>query len=134
MPLLWERPKAVTPQANSLLPQLHLERTYRGSSRTIADRHCDQHDRWLPEWSDDGDGALDAQDPRYEQEARRWRRDEKMVASLKEADTDWAKWLLDRPKVAFDPRKYLAPARQMVKDLVRHKVKNVLCCAGHAFD
>jgi predicted dehydrogenase len=38
---------------------------------------------------------------------RRWRRDEKMVASLKESDTDWAKWLLDRPKVPFDPRKYL---------------------------
>lgn len=38
---------------------------------------------------------------------RRWRRDEKLVASLKEADTDWSKWLLDRPKVAFDPRKYL---------------------------
>ena len=34
----------------------------------------------------------------------------------------------------FDPRKYLAPARQMVEDLVRHKVKDVLCCAGHAFD
>jgi fructose-bisphosphate aldolase class II len=34
----------------------------------------------------------------------------------------------------FDPRKYLAPARTHVKDLVRHKVKNVLCCAGHAFD
>jgi fructose-bisphosphate aldolase class II len=34
----------------------------------------------------------------------------------------------------FDPRKYLGPARQKVKDLVRHKVKNVLCCAGHAFD
>src|SRR5690242_1010990 len=34
----------------------------------------------------------------------------------------------------FDPRKYLGPARQAVKDLVRHKVKNVLCCAGHAFD
>ncbi len=34
----------------------------------------------------------------------------------------------------FDPRKYLAPARQAVKDLVRHKVKDVLCCAGHAFD
>jgi fructose-bisphosphate aldolase class II len=34
----------------------------------------------------------------------------------------------------FDPRKYLGPARQGVKDLVRHKVKNVLCCAGHAFD
>ncbi len=34
----------------------------------------------------------------------------------------------------FDPRKYLAPARARVKELVRHKVKNVLCCAGHAFD
>jgi len=34
----------------------------------------------------------------------------------------------------FDPRKYLAPARTRVKELVRHKVKNVLCCAGHAFD
>ena len=34
----------------------------------------------------------------------------------------------------FDPRKYLGPARQGVKDLVRHKVKNVHCCAGHAFD
>ena len=34
----------------------------------------------------------------------------------------------------FDPRKYLGPARQAVKDLVRHKVRDVLCCAGHAFD
>src|SRR5512139_1553442 len=34
----------------------------------------------------------------------------------------------------FDPRKYLGPARTAVKELVRHKVKNVLCCAGHAFD
>jgi fructose-bisphosphate aldolase class II len=34
----------------------------------------------------------------------------------------------------FDPRKYLSPARTRVKELVRHKVKNVLCCAGHAFD
>lgn len=34
----------------------------------------------------------------------------------------------------FDPRKYLSPARQKVKELVRHKVRNVLCCAGHAFD
>lgn len=39
----------------------------------------------------------------------------------------------DNPK-EFDPRKYLGPARQKVKDLVRHKIKNVLCCAGHAFD
>ncbi len=34
----------------------------------------------------------------------------------------------------FDPRKYMGPARQMVKDLVRHKVKNVLCCSGQAFN
>ena len=39
----------------------------------------------------------------------------------------------DNPK-EFDPRKYLGPARAKVKDLVRHKVKNVLCSAGHAFD
>ena len=39
----------------------------------------------------------------------------------------------ENPK-EFDPRKYLGPARKAVKDLVRHKVKNVLCCAGHAFD
>ena len=34
----------------------------------------------------------------------------------------------------FDPRKYLGPARTATKELVRHKLKNVLCCAGHAFD
>ena len=34
----------------------------------------------------------------------------------------------------FDPRKYLGPARTAVKELVRHKVRDVLCCAGHAFD
>jgi len=34
----------------------------------------------------------------------------------------------------FDPRKYLGPARVKVRELVRHKIKNVLCCAGHAFD
>src|SRR5688500_9970691 len=30
----------------------------------------------------------------------------------------------------FDPRKFLGPARTKVKELVQHKVKNVLCCAG----
>jgi fructose-bisphosphate aldolase class II len=39
----------------------------------------------------------------------------------------------ENPK-EFDPRKYLGPARLKVKELVRHKVRNVLCCAGHAFD
>jgi fructose-bisphosphate aldolase class II len=39
----------------------------------------------------------------------------------------------ENPK-EFDPRKYLGPARANVKELVRHKVRDVLCCAGHAFD
>jgi fructose-bisphosphate aldolase class II len=39
----------------------------------------------------------------------------------------------ENPK-EFDPRKYLSPARARVKELVRHKVREVLCCAGHAFD
>jgi fructose-bisphosphate aldolase class II len=39
----------------------------------------------------------------------------------------------ENPK-EFDPRKYLSPARTKVKELVRHKVRDVLCCAGHAFD
>ncbi len=43
------------------------------------------------------------------------------------------KVLWETPK-EFDPRKYLGPARISVKELVRHKVRNVLCCAGHAFD
>ncbi|MGC8828968.1 MAG: class II fructose-bisphosphate aldolase [Verrucomicrobiia bacterium] len=34
----------------------------------------------------------------------------------------------------FDPRKYLGPARKKVKELVRHKVRDVLGCGGHAFD
>ena len=43
------------------------------------------------------------------------------------------KTLATKPK-EFDPRKFLGPARAAVKELVRHKVRNVLCCAGHAFD
>ena len=39
----------------------------------------------------------------------------------------------ENPK-EFDPRKYFGPARNLVKELVRHKVREVLCCAGHAFD
>jgi fructose-bisphosphate aldolase class II len=41
--------------------------------------------------------------------------------------------LAESPK-EFDPRKYLGSARTRVKDMVRHKVHDVLCCAGHAFD
>jgi len=43
------------------------------------------------------------------------------------------KVLAQSPK-EFDPRKYLGPARARVKELVRHKICHVLCCAGHAFD
>ena len=43
------------------------------------------------------------------------------------------KAMCESPK-EFDPRKYLAPARNKVKELIRHKIRNVLCCAGHAFD
>ena len=40
---------------------------------------------------------------------RRWRRDEKLVASLRKEDIDWNMWLLDRDpdENPFDPRKYL---------------------------
>jgi len=49
-----------------------------------------------------------------------------MTAAIRKA-------LFENPK-EFDPRKYLGAARTRVKDLVRHKVHNVLCSAGHAFD
>jgi fructose-bisphosphate aldolase class II len=38
----------------------------------------------------------------------------------------------ENPK-EFDPRKFLGPARTKVKELVKHKIRNVLCCAGQAF-
>ena len=40
---------------------------------------------------------------------RRWRRSDKLIASLKEEDIDWKMWLLDRDpdEYKFDPRKYL---------------------------
>ncbi|MDR1536170.1 MAG: class II fructose-1,6-bisphosphate aldolase [Planctomycetota bacterium] len=34
----------------------------------------------------------------------------------------------------FDPRKYLGPAREALKELYKHKNVNVLGSAGHAFD
>jgi len=43
------------------------------------------------------------------------------------------KFLAENAK-EFDPRKYIGPGRSRVKELVRHKVRDVLCCAGHAFD
>ena len=40
---------------------------------------------------------------------KRWRRDEKLIGSLKKEDIDWNMWLLDRDpaEYPFDPRKYL---------------------------
>jgi fructose-bisphosphate aldolase, class II len=32
----------------------------------------------------------------------------------------------------FDPRKYLGPARDAIKQVVRHKIVNVLGCNGKA--
>lgn len=32
----------------------------------------------------------------------------------------------------FDPRKYLGPARENIKGIVRHKIRNVLGCSGKA--
>lgn len=41
------------------------------------------------------------------------------------------KYFNDNPS-HFDPRQYLAPARQAVKGMVAHKIKNVLGCDGKA--
>ncbi len=41
------------------------------------------------------------------------------------------KYMAESPEV-FDPRKYLGPARDAIKDVVRHKLVNVLGCAGKA--
>jgi len=43
------------------------------------------------------------------------------------------KVLAEKP-AEFDPRKYLGPARDMLKELYKHKVINVLGSAHHAFD
>lgn len=41
------------------------------------------------------------------------------------------KQLVEHPE-EFDPRGYLKPARQAVKDMVQHKIKHVLGCSGKA--
>ena len=41
------------------------------------------------------------------------------------------KQLVEHPE-EFDPRGYLKPARQAVKDMVQHKIKQVLGCSGKA--
>lgn len=41
------------------------------------------------------------------------------------------KYMAENPS-HFDPRQYLTPARQAVKDMVSHKIQEVLGCAGKA--
>ena len=41
------------------------------------------------------------------------------------------KFFNDEPS-KFDPREYLKPARANIKEIVRHKLVNVLGCAGKA--
>jgi len=42
------------------------------------------------------------------------------------------KYLHENPS-EFDPRKYLGPARDAIKAMVKHKMRNVLNCSGKAF-
>ncbi len=41
------------------------------------------------------------------------------------------KVLAEEPDV-FDPRKYLTPARDKVKEVVRHKIRDVFCSSNKA--
>lgn len=41
------------------------------------------------------------------------------------------KFFVEHPE-EFDPRKYLSPAREAIRDMVRHKMKDVLGCSGKA--
>ena len=41
------------------------------------------------------------------------------------------KYLAEHP-AEFDPRKYLGPARENIKQLVKHKIVDVLGCDGKA--
>lgn len=41
------------------------------------------------------------------------------------------KYLAENPS-EFDPRKYLGAGRDAIKEMVRHKIKNVLGCNGKA--
>ena len=39
------------------------------------------------------------------------------------------KYIMENPG-EFDPRKYLGPAREAIKGMVQHKIKNVLNASG----
>ena len=53
-------------------------------------------------------------------------------SDLRLAMTGTIRKFYDEHPDKFDPREYLKPARANIKELVRHKLKNVLGCAGKA--
>ena len=53
-------------------------------------------------------------------------------SDLRLAMTGTIREFFDAHPDKFDPREYLKPARANIKELVRHKLVNVLGCAGKA--
>ena len=53
-------------------------------------------------------------------------------SDLRLAMTGIVRAFLDEHPDKFDPREYLKPARANIKELVRHKLVDVLGCAGKA--
>ena len=53
-------------------------------------------------------------------------------SDLRLAMTGTVRAFLDEHPDKFDPREYLKPARANIKELVRHKLVDVLGCAGKA--
>ena len=53
-------------------------------------------------------------------------------SDLRLAMTGTIRQFFNEPPEKFDPREYLKPARANIKELVRHKLRDVLGCAGKA--
>ena len=53
-------------------------------------------------------------------------------SDLRLAMTGTIRKFFDENPSEFDPRKYLGPARENIKQLVKHKIINVLGCDGKA--
>ena len=53
-------------------------------------------------------------------------------SDLRLAMTGTIRQFMDEHPDKFDPREYLKPARANIKELVRHKLVDVLGCAGKA--
>ena len=53
-------------------------------------------------------------------------------SDLRLAMTGTIRQFFDEHPDKFDPREYLKPARANIKEIVRHKLRDVLGCAGKA--